>query len=67
MFPDATGRAIAAYEQIVYVAAKHGLPDSLLGRDVLDRCAMTYDPTHGVVELEVRSADVQAEAADLSG
>jgi hypothetical protein len=37
-----------------------GLP-SLLGRDVLDRWAMTYDPTNQRLEFEVRSADLETD------
>jgi hypothetical protein len=37
-----------------------GLP-SLLGRDVLDCRAMTYDPTNQRLEFEVRSADLETD------
>jgi len=34
---------------------------SLLGRDVLDNWAMTYDPTKGRLEFVVRRADLKSE------
>ncbi len=50
-------KSIVAYEQVVFIAKMNNVSDSLLGRDVLDRCAMTYDPENGLLALQVRSAD----------
>ena len=41
----------------VFIAKEDKVPSSLLGRDVLDRCAMTYDPTNARLVLEVRDSD----------
>ncbi|MDE2695873.1 MAG: hypothetical protein OXH97_05080 [Chloroflexota bacterium] len=35
---------------------------SLLGREILDRWRMVYDPEIGVLEFDVRSADLSIEA-----
>ena len=35
---------------------------SLLGRDILDRWRMVYDPEMGLLEFEVRSADLTIDA-----
>ena len=54
--PDPANTRVAMYEQEISIPHK-GLPFSLLGRDVLDRWKMLYDPSSGVLEFEVRSAD----------
>ncbi len=56
-FPCDDRNSIVAYEQVVFIAKTNNVPDSLLGRDVLDRCAMTYDPENALLALQVRSAD----------
>ena len=54
--PEPENSRVALYQQDVSISQKD-LPVSLLGRDVLDRWRMLYEPSAGVLEFAVRSAD----------
>lgn len=50
---------VGEYRFVVHADVPRGesiLP-SVLGRDILDRCRLTYDPTNGVLDLEVWRSD----------
>lgn len=56
-------RLLYVYDiSVHFVAPSHQLADvpSLVGRDIIDRWRMTYEPSRQVLRFEVRSADVIA-------
>ena len=38
---------------------------SLLGRDIINRWAITYDPELGILDAEVRSADLRVDPSSI--
>jgi predicted aspartyl protease len=62
VFLDEPGQICVYIFKLMIVPPSPDIMDvpALLGRNIIDRWRINYDPTNGILQAEVRSADAQA-------